>query len=172
MGVSSCAIKQLMRQTFYFMDSVALNNILLRKDLCHWSRGLNIRHNLSQLEDWGRTHSHLIDTRALDALLPLVQAAQLLQINKKERDAAEKICGVCSDLSPLQVRYVCNFTPLRVSNAALRSRSCSPCTHQLTSSKRESRPISSEPSVSTSTFPSPTGRDRTRLLVPNIPSRS
>ena len=102
MGVSPGSVKQLMRQVFYFISAVALNNMLLRKDLCHWSRGLNVRYNLSQLEDWTRSHAALIDSRALDALVPLTQAAQLLQINKKERDAAEKICGVCSDLSPLQ----------------------------------------------------------------------
>ncbi|KAI6649135.1 Unconventional myosin-Vb isoform X2 [Oopsacas minuta] len=127
MGVSSCAIKQLMRQIFYFINSVALNNILLRKDLCHWSRGLNVRYNISQLEDWGRTHAHLIDSRGLDALLPLTQAAQLLQINKKERDATEKICGVCTELSPLQIQKLLTmYTPAnefeeRVPPALIRS---------------------------------------------------
>merc|ERR1712223_797383 len=32
----------------------SLNSLLLRKDMCHWSRGMQIRYNIAQLEQWAR----------------------------------------------------------------------------------------------------------------------
>ena len=36
-------VKQIFRQLFYYMCSGALNNLLLRKDMCNWSKGMQIR---------------------------------------------------------------------------------------------------------------------------------
>ena len=36
-------IKQIFRQLYYFVCSGALNNLLLRKDMCNWSKGMQIR---------------------------------------------------------------------------------------------------------------------------------
>ena len=36
-------IKQIFRQLYYFVCSNALNNLLLRKDMCNWSKGMQIR---------------------------------------------------------------------------------------------------------------------------------
>ena len=30
---------------FYFLCAGSFNNLLLRKDMCHWSRGMQIRSN-------------------------------------------------------------------------------------------------------------------------------
>ena len=44
----------LLLQLFYFICASSLNNLLLRKDLCHWTKGMQIRYNLSHLEQWIR----------------------------------------------------------------------------------------------------------------------
>lgn len=45
-------ITQVFKQLFYFICSCSLNNLLLRKDLCHWNKAMQIRFNLSSLEQW------------------------------------------------------------------------------------------------------------------------
>ena len=45
-------ISQVFKQMFYFICAGALNNLLLRKDLCHWNKAMQIRFNLSSLEQW------------------------------------------------------------------------------------------------------------------------
>lgn len=51
-GIDPEVITQIFRQIFYFISASSLNNLLLRKELCHWSKGSQIRHNLSHLELW------------------------------------------------------------------------------------------------------------------------
>ena len=48
-GLDSEIISQLFRQLFYFICAVAVNNLLLRKEMCHWSRGMKIRYVGSML---------------------------------------------------------------------------------------------------------------------------
>ena len=50
--VESDLISQVFKQLFYFICSCSLNNLLLRKDLCHWNKAMQIRFNLSSLEQW------------------------------------------------------------------------------------------------------------------------
>lgn len=42
-GIDSEIIAQIYKQLFYFICASALNNLLLRNDLCHWSKGMQIR---------------------------------------------------------------------------------------------------------------------------------
>ena len=42
-GLDPEIISQIFRQIFYSVCAGALNNLLLRKDMCHWSRGMQIR---------------------------------------------------------------------------------------------------------------------------------
>lgn len=41
-------------QLYYYICANALNNLLLRKDLSYWAKGMQIRFNLSHLEQWIR----------------------------------------------------------------------------------------------------------------------
>ena len=63
--------------------------------MCHWSKGLQIRYNVAQLEQWARdakvaktTDSDKEET--LEALHPIIQAAVLLQVRKSGTDSQ---CG-------------------------------------------------------------------------------
>ena len=56
--------------------------------MCHWSKGMQIRYNVAQVEQWARDikiDDKERDLKATDTLEPIVQAATLLQV-KKIRD--------------------------------------------------------------------------------------
>uniref|UniRef100_A0A8C9SJR6 Unconventional myosin-Va n=1 Tax=Scleropages formosus TaxID=113540 RepID=A0A8C9SJR6_SCLFO len=123
-GTDPELIKQVVKQQFYVIGAVTLNNLLLRKDMCSWSKGMQIRYNVSQLEEWLRD-KNLMTCGAKETLEPLIQAAQLLQVKKKTDEDAEAICSMCHALSTAQV--VLNlYTPMnefeeRVSIAFIRT---------------------------------------------------
>ncbi|XP_078666635.1 unconventional myosin-Va-like isoform X5 [Branchiostoma floridae x Branchiostoma belcheri] len=111
-GMDPELVKQTFRQTFYIIGAGTLNNLLLRKEMCHWSKGMQIRYNVSQLEEWCRDH-HLSDSGAIQSLEPVIQAAQLLQVNKKTEEDAKAICDTCKKLSSQQIIKILNlYTPV------------------------------------------------------------
>ncbi|KAF3688717.1 Unconventional myosin-Va Dilute myosin heavy chain [Channa argus] len=111
-GMDSDLIKQVVKQLFYIICAVTLNHLLLRKDMCSWSKGLQIRYNVWQLEEW-LMERELADCGAKETLEPLVQAAQLLQIKKKTDADAQAICNMCTALTTEQIVKVLNlYTPV------------------------------------------------------------
>uniref|UniRef100_A0AAY4CN59 Myosin VB n=1 Tax=Denticeps clupeoides TaxID=299321 RepID=A0AAY4CN59_9TELE len=104
--------QQVIRQLFYSINAVTLNNLLLRKDVCSWSTGMQLRYNISQMEEWLRgRNQHRQET--VDTMLPIIQAAQLLQVKKKTSQDAEAICSLCTALSSPQIVKILNlYTPL------------------------------------------------------------
>jgi len=102
-------------QLFYYICAIAMNQLLLRKDLCHWTKGIQIRYNVSQLEHWVRSqHINVQESglSATDSLQPIIEAAQLLQANKSNDDV-EILCSMCSRLTSAQVVKLLNmYTPL------------------------------------------------------------
>uniref|UniRef100_A0A3B3TFX2 Unconventional myosin-Va n=1 Tax=Paramormyrops kingsleyae TaxID=1676925 RepID=A0A3B3TFX2_9TELE len=111
-GTDADLIKQVFRQLFYIIGAVTFNNLLLRKDMCSWSKGMQIRYNVSQLEEWLR-EKNLVTCGAREMLEPLVQAAQLLQVKKKTDEDAEAICSMCHNLTTMQIVKVLNlYTPV------------------------------------------------------------
>ncbi|XP_049339458.1 unconventional myosin-Va isoform X1 [Astyanax mexicanus] len=111
-GTDPELIKQVVKQQFYIIGAVTLNNLLLRKDMCSWSKGMQIRYNVSQLEEWLRD-KNLVVCGAMETLQPLIQAAQLLQVKKKTDEDAEAICSMCNALTTSQIVKVLNlYTPV------------------------------------------------------------
>uniref|UniRef100_A0A8C9YAM2 Myosin VAb n=1 Tax=Sander lucioperca TaxID=283035 RepID=A0A8C9YAM2_SANLU len=111
-GMDSDLIKQVVKQQFYIICAVTLNHLLLRKDMCSWSKGLQIRYNVWQLEEW-LAERELADCGAKETLEPLLQAAQLLQIKKKTEADAQTICTMCSALTTAQiVKVLTLYTPV------------------------------------------------------------
>uniref|UniRef100_A0A8C4HTM8 Myosin VAb n=1 Tax=Dicentrarchus labrax TaxID=13489 RepID=A0A8C4HTM8_DICLA len=111
-GMDPDLIKQVVRQLFYIICAVTLNNLLLRKDMCSWSKGLQIRYNVWQLEEW-LAERELADCGAKETLEPLVQAAQLLQIKKKTEADAQAICNMSTALTTAQiVKVLTLYTPV------------------------------------------------------------
>ncbi|XP_076051644.1 dilute class unconventional myosin isoform X10 [Oratosquilla oratoria] len=109
-GTDPELITQVFRQIFYYICAGALNNLLLRKDMCHWSKGMQIRYNLSHLEQWTRDMK-LHEAGVTDTLAPIIQAAQLLQARKTDDDV-HSICDMCDKLSVSQIIKILNlYTP-------------------------------------------------------------
>lgn len=91
-GLDPEIISQIFKQIFYFVCAGSLNNLLLRKDMCHWSRGMQIRYNVAQLEQWARDQKiHDENTKVIDSLAPIVQASQLLQVRLHSISVAKRI---------------------------------------------------------------------------------
>uniref|UniRef100_A0A8B9KCU6 Myosin VB n=1 Tax=Astyanax mexicanus TaxID=7994 RepID=A0A8B9KCU6_ASTMX len=104
--------QQVIRQLFYSINAVTLNNLLLRKDVCSWSTGMQLRYNISQMEEWLRGRN-LHQSGVMATIEPLIQAAQLLQVKKKTSQDAEAICTLCSALTTQQIVKILNlYTPL------------------------------------------------------------
>ncbi|XP_030586984.1 unconventional myosin-Va-like [Archocentrus centrarchus] len=111
-GMDSDLIKQVVKQQFYIICAVTLNHLLLRKDMCSWGKGLQIRYNVWQLEEW-LAERELADCGAKATLEPLIQAAQLLQIKKKTEADARAICDMCTALTTAQiVKVLTLYTPV------------------------------------------------------------
>ncbi|XP_041791311.1 unconventional myosin-Vb [Chelmon rostratus] len=102
---------QAFHQLTYLISASALNNLLLRKDMCCWSRGMQIRYNVSLLEEWLRSRG-LQAGGAVATLEPLIQAVQLLQVGKKTEADAQALVQTCTALSSQQiVKILTLYTP-------------------------------------------------------------
>lgn len=53
-GLDGAYIEQIFQQLMYYVCAVALNNLMLRQELCMWKTGMKIRYNVSCLEEWIR----------------------------------------------------------------------------------------------------------------------
>ncbi|XP_050522189.1 unconventional myosin-Va isoform X2 [Daktulosphaira vitifoliae] len=103
-------IVQIFKQLYYYICANALNNLLLRKDLSYWAKGMSIRFNLSHLEQWIRDKiSH--PQEVVNTLLPIIQASQLLQARKTDDDVSS-ICEMCDKMNANQiVKLLTSFKP-------------------------------------------------------------
>jgi myosin-5 len=85
--------------------------LILRKEMCHWSKGIELRYNISYLEQWIRD-SKLQDSGASETLEPVIQASQLLQARKSDSDI-KSICDMCPKLTIAQIqRILFMYTPI------------------------------------------------------------
>uniref|UniRef100_A0A8C0UVD9 Myosin VC n=1 Tax=Cyanistes caeruleus TaxID=156563 RepID=A0A8C0UVD9_CYACU len=101
-GLDSELLKQAVKQLFFLIGAVTLNSLFLRKDMCSCRKGMQIRCNISYLEEWLKD-KNLQSSNAKETLEPLSQAAWLLQVKKITDDDAKEICEHCTSLSTVQV---------------------------------------------------------------------
>ncbi|KAM4572314.1 unconventional myosin-Vc [Odontesthes bonariensis] len=124
-GMDQGLIKQAIKQLFFVVGATTLNHIMLRKDMCSCRKGMQIRCNISYLEEWLK-EKELQSSHAIDTLRPLAQAAWLLQVNKSTDDDAKEIIDKCPELNPVQIVKILNsYTPIddfekRVTSAFVR----------------------------------------------------
>ncbi|XP_042650207.1 unconventional myosin-Va-like [Tyto alba] len=110
-GLAPSVGHQALRQLLFLVSGTTLNYLLLRKDTCSWSCGIQLRYNISQLEQWLRAEG-LHQSGAREVLEPLVQASQLLQVKKVTEEDAGALCSLCTVLSPQQVVKILRaYTP-------------------------------------------------------------
>ncbi|XP_042157125.1 unconventional myosin-Vc [Oncorhynchus tshawytscha] len=112
-GMEEGLVRQAVKQTFFLVGAATLNNILLRKDMCSCRKGMQIRCNISYLEEWLKEKDLVQGTSAMETLKPLCQAAWLLQVNKTTDDDAKEIIEQCSELNTVQIVKILNsYTPI------------------------------------------------------------
>nr|XP_056721913.1 unconventional myosin-Vc [Euleptes europaea] len=111
-GLDSELLKQAVKQLFYLIGAVTLNSLFLRKDMCSCRKGMQIRCNISYLEEWLK-EKNLQNCSAKETLEPLSQAAWLLQVKKITDDDAKEISERCTSLSAVQIVKILNsYTPI------------------------------------------------------------
>lgn len=62
-GLDDIFIEQIFKQFFYFICAIAMNNLMLRQELCKWKTGMKIRYNVGCLEEWTRKMKMVSDGR-------------------------------------------------------------------------------------------------------------
>ncbi|NXE67303.1 MYO5C protein, partial [Calcarius ornatus] len=112
-GLDSELLRQAVKQLFFLIGAVTLNSLFLRKDMCSCRKGMQIRCNISYLEEWLKD-KNLQSSNAKETLEPLSQAAWLLQVKKITDDDAKEICEHCTSLSTVQqiVKILNSYTPI------------------------------------------------------------
>lgn len=60
-GLDDSYIEQIVMQLMYYICVIALNNLMLRQELCMWKTGMKIRYNVSCLEEWVRKKNMVIE---------------------------------------------------------------------------------------------------------------
>uniref|UniRef100_A0A8C3G4X5 Myosin VC n=1 Tax=Cyclopterus lumpus TaxID=8103 RepID=A0A8C3G4X5_CYCLU len=111
-GMEQGLINQAVKQMFFLVGATTLNNIMLRKDMCSCRKGMQIRCNISYLEEWLKD-KELQSSNSIDTLMPLSQAAWLLQVNKSTDDDAKEITEKCTELNSVQIVKILNsYTPI------------------------------------------------------------
>ena len=63
---------------------------------------MQLRYNVSQIEEF-LSRRNLRDKQIVDALAPLVQASQLMQVKKQDEKDATQLLSMCSALTGAQV---------------------------------------------------------------------
>ncbi|XP_070619171.1 unconventional myosin-Vc [Erythrolamprus reginae] len=111
-GLDTELLKQAARQLFFLIGAVTLNSLFLRKDMCSCRKGMQIRCNISYLEEWLK-EKNLQSGPLKETLEPLSQAAWLLQVKKTTEEDAKEISEHCTTLSPMQIVKILNsYTPI------------------------------------------------------------
>ncbi|KAJ8340437.1 hypothetical protein SKAU_G00350700 [Synaphobranchus kaupii] len=111
-GADPELIKQVVKQQLFLVGASTLNNILLRKDMCSCRKGMQIRCNISYLEEWIK-EKDLLHSNAMDTMEPLSQVAWLLQVNKSTDEDATEISKRCTELNAVQIVKILNsYTPI------------------------------------------------------------
>ncbi|XP_026539902.1 unconventional myosin-Vc isoform X2 [Notechis scutatus] len=111
-GLDPELVKQSVRQIFFLIGTVTLNSLFLRKDMCSCRKGMQIRCNISYLEEWLK-EKNLQSSSFKETLEPLAQAAWLLQVKKITEEDAKGISENCTTLSAMQIVKILNsYTPI------------------------------------------------------------
>uniref|UniRef100_A0A670ZAY8 Myosin VC n=1 Tax=Pseudonaja textilis TaxID=8673 RepID=A0A670ZAY8_PSETE len=109
-GLDPELLKQAVRQIFFLIGAVTLNSLFLRKDMCSCRKGMQIRCNISYLEEWLK-EKNLQSSSSKETLEPLAQAAWLLQVKKITEEDAKGISENCTALSAMQGPSVTKVLP-------------------------------------------------------------
>ncbi|KAL7048410.1 hypothetical protein ACKWTF_003346 [Chironomus riparius] len=108
-GLHPCYIEQIFQELFYYICAVALNNLMLRRDLCTWKTGMKLKFNLSCLETWVKKQK--MSESVIKPSSALTEAALLMQSRKSDSDV-DSICEISPSLTSAQIlKLIKSYTP-------------------------------------------------------------
>jgi myosin-5 len=108
--VDTMLVNLLMSHVFQMINAHMLNSLLLRKDVCHWTKGIQISYTISQLEDW--CHESNLGNQVADQLLAVKEATKLLQLQQTTKKDADAVVDLCAHLTSVQVQKLLTmYTP-------------------------------------------------------------
>ena len=76
---------------------------LVRRDLCNWTKAMQLRYNVSQIEEF-LSRRNMREGPIIKELNPLVQSSQLMQVKKQDENDAKLLLQMCDSLTGAQVR--------------------------------------------------------------------
>ncbi|KAI8867400.1 hypothetical protein GQ42DRAFT_126799, partial [Ramicandelaber brevisporus] len=100
-------VNSVISHLFYYISAQSFNQIITSNELCCRSRAVQIRMNITQLEDWIRVRS-LPTAITLQHLEPLIQLLQLLQCISSIKDTQSllDVLDRFDRINPLHVRSI------------------------------------------------------------------
>lgn len=109
--VAPTIVNQMFSELFYFVDAHIFNKILLRKELCSWERAMQIKFNLTQLEQWIINNG--LKEALADKFCHVKQAIALLLLNNTViNNDVTVIYDVCPNLNAHQLKQILSiYTP-------------------------------------------------------------
>ena len=83
------------------LNVLAFNDLVMRRNFNSWKRAMQIKYNITRLEEWCKAHDV---SEATNQLEHLMQATKLLQLKKATLEDIKIIYDVCWFLAPTQVQ--------------------------------------------------------------------
>uniref|UniRef100_A0A915L138 Dilute domain-containing protein n=1 Tax=Romanomermis culicivorax TaxID=13658 RepID=A0A915L138_ROMCU len=99
-GVEWPLFSQIFSHLFHYIEAHALNVLMSRRDLCNFSRSIEIKHNIKTLLNWLQDHNLLQNDGELGKLF---EATNLIQIRKSEPEDIKTLAGVTTHLNLAQI---------------------------------------------------------------------
>ena len=91
-------------ETTLFVEICWLNFYFsVRRDLCNWTKAMQLRYNVSQIEEF-LSRRNMREGPIIKELNPLVQSSQLMQVKKQDENDAKLLLQMCDSLTGAQVR--------------------------------------------------------------------
>jgi len=111
-GLSQPNLNLLFAQIFYFMNSSLFNHLLEKPELCKASTGFTIKMIVSQIEEWASQKHPVLLPFVRSQFDNLMEAANVLVIDKSVFLNEEVVGGIFSKLNLVQIKQlVSSFTP-------------------------------------------------------------
>ena len=102
-----------LKKLFYFIVAKTFNSLIIRKEMCHWSKGVELKEKVNYLEKW-LNENNLQNSGAHETLKPIIEVSELLQARKSNSDI-KSLCEICNNLTIPQIqRILYMYTPIEV----------------------------------------------------------
>eukprot|EP01114_Cavostelium_apophysatum_P016651 TRINITY_DN4783_c0_g1_i3.p1 TRINITY_DN4783_c0_g1~~TRINITY_DN4783_c0_g1_i3.p1 ORF type:complete len:1580 (-),score=460.18 TRINITY_DN4783_c0_g1_i3:46-4674(-) len=105
--INEALSQKIFQQIFYYINSIVFNEIVLRRDLCTFSKGLEMKMKLSGIEIWSRKPENKDWTgEAYKELEMSKQLSSILTVDKTMLTNADMREAICPHLNLVQIKQL------------------------------------------------------------------